>query len=131
MIFLPIFCLELEGQCFEDPRGKRVLPIGPFKSSGDMTVDKCKNQCTHRNYKFAGVEFAIECWCGNDRPTLPAPDTDCSMPCSGDKSEMCGGGHRINVYQLGNPLPFPFPKLHNICTCDRISRRIINNRIRN
>ena len=97
---MPIFCLELDGQCFEDPRGGRVLPHGPW--TGDMTIDKCKKYCNDKNYQYAGVEFAKECWCGNDRPTLPAPDTDCSMPCTGDKSEICGGGHRINVYQLGN-----------------------------
>ena len=99
---MPISCLELDGQCFEDPRGGRVLPHGPW--TGDMTIDKCKKRCTGEwystPYKYAGVEFAKECWCGNDRPTLPAPDTDCSLPCTGDKSEICGGGHRINVYQL-------------------------------
>ena len=101
---MPIFCLELDGQCFEDPRGGRVLPHGPW--TGDMTIDKCKKRCTGEwystPYKFAGVEFAKECWCGNDRPKNPAPETDCSSPCTGDQSEKCGAGHRINVYQLHN-----------------------------
>ena len=101
---MPIFCLELDGQCFEDPRGGRVLPHGPW--TGDMTIDKCKKRCTGEwystPYKYAGVEFAKECWCGNDRPTISAPRTDCSMPCTGERSQKCGAGHRINVYQLGN-----------------------------
>ena len=98
--YLKMSCLEhLNGQCFEDPRGSRVLPHGRMESSR-MTIDKCKKFYSGRNYKYAGVEWREQCFCGNDRPPIPAPDTDCSMPCSGDKSEICGGGHRINVYQL-------------------------------
>ena len=92
---------KLNGQCFEDPRGIRVLPHGPLQSS-DMTIAKCKKFCADKNYNYAGVEFAKQCFCGNDRPNILAPETDCSMPCTGDKSETCGAGHRINVYLLGN-----------------------------
>ena len=67
-----------------------------------MTIAKCKKFCADKNYNYAGVEFAKQCFCGNDRPNILAPETDCSMPCTGNKSETCGAGHRINVYQLGN-----------------------------
>ena len=85
--------------CFEDPRGSRVLPKAFLSSEYDMTILKCKNHCIDNGYNYAGVEFAKECFCGNDIPYIPAPETDCYMPCTGNKSEKCGGGHRINVYQ--------------------------------
>ena len=98
--FMPISCLELNGQCFVDRgEGNRVLPDA-FWESDDMTILGCKKHCWL--YKYAGVEFAKECWCGNDKPKNPAPETDCSSPCTGDQSEKCGAGHRINVYQLHN-----------------------------
>ena len=65
-----------------------------------MTILRCKKNCITRSYKYAGVEFSKECFCGNDRPKIPAPETDCSMACAGDKSEKCGGGNRINVYEV-------------------------------
>ena len=99
---MKISCLEQpNGQCFEDPIGSRVLPHGPLQSS-DMTIVKCKKYCAEKNYKYAGVEWARECFCGNDIPNIRAPDTDCFMPCTGDKSEKCGAGHKINVYYVGN-----------------------------
>ena len=56
--FLPVSCLELNGQCFEDGgEGKRVLPDA-FLGSDDMTIGKCKKHCFDKTYKYAGVEFA-------------------------------------------------------------------------
>jgi hypothetical protein len=38
-----------------------------------------------------------------------APDTDCSMTCSGNSTELCGGSNRISVYGNGGvPKPGPF-----------------------
>ena len=54
-------------------------------------------------YRFAGVEFGRECWCGNsyssDLPELS--DQHCNMPCSGDASKTCGGYLAIDIYHTG------------------------------
>jgi hypothetical protein len=37
----------------------------------------------------------------------PAPITDCDMPCTGNPSEACGAGNRLNVYDNGRTPPSP------------------------
>lgn len=70
-----------------------------------MTIDRCLSQCSQ--YKYAGVEYGRECWCGdtiNFNGTLaPIPgknvsDTECSYTCPGNSSQFCGAGNRINLY---------------------------------
>lgn len=41
--------------------------------------------------------------CGNSfaAGATNASATDCNMPCSGDSSEYCGAGDRLNVYWSG------------------------------
>ncbi|VBB73184.1 Putative protein of unknown function [Podospora comata] len=87
--------------CFVD-EGPRVLPNNLLGAS-DMTAEKCAAHCS--NYSYFGLEYGRECWCGNSKPKNPAPETDCSFPCSGDDSQLCGAGGRINVW--GSPLPSP------------------------
>ena len=90
----------IRGQCFEDNEGGlRNLPYRAY-SSATNTVEKCKKACFERNYKFAGVQFSKECFCGNNAPKkLASKSSECNMDCSGDKSLKCGGGNRMNVYQ--------------------------------
>ena len=102
--FLLIFCSEPNGECFLDNLKKsRVLPHGPMDSD-DMTIGKCKKHCIDKNYKYAGVRKARECFCGNDfsPKILFTFEFGCSTPCAGDKSEKCGDGQSINIYHLGN-----------------------------
>ena len=90
----------IRGQCFEDNEGGlRNLPYRAY-SSATNTVEKCKKACFERNYKFAGVQFSKECFCGNNAPKkFASKASECNMDCSGDKSQKCGGGNRMNVYQ--------------------------------
>ena len=90
----------VEGGCFVDNlHGIRVLPHKAHYSSKN-TIEICKKLCFEKGYLYAGVEYSRECFCGNDCPKKIAPrQTDCNMGCSGDKSQKCGGGNRINVYK--------------------------------
>ncbi|KAG8942688.1 hypothetical protein FRC03_002933 [Tulasnella sp. 419] len=62
---------------------------------------------------YAGTEIVLgclcwcpvskgnECWCSNTAPNIrgtKVADSDCSTPCKGDTSQVCGGGYRLNVY---------------------------------
>ena len=96
-----LYCLYLDyldGECFVDS-ADRILSF-EAKNDNQMTIKMCKQLCFEdNNYVYAGVQYSSYCFCGNDKPITPAPDSDCSMTCSGDSSKMCGGQYRHNIYQ--------------------------------
>lgn len=67
-----------------------------------MTIDLCLTACQSAGYKIAGLEYASQCYCGNEFANggTPAPDGDaqCNMPCKGNTAETCGGPGRLNVF---------------------------------
>jgi hypothetical protein len=72
-----------------------------------MTVALCLEQCWMYNY--AGIEYARECWCGNEidlvgnqesTPAEVVSDSECSFACSGNSTEYCGAGVRQSLYVL-------------------------------
>ena len=81
--------------CFLDPGNPRALP-DKVVSRSDMTARVCQSICT--GYRYFGTEYGRECWCGNFRPSSPAPESDCSFGCAGDDDETCGAGLRLSVY---------------------------------
>ncbi|KAK4119092.1 WSC-domain-containing protein [Parathielavia appendiculata] len=93
---------ELDGisyaGCFHEAPGRAL----PFRgtSAPDMTAAKCAEHCT--GYAYFGTEYGSECYCGNEVPTVAAPESQCSMTCSGESSQLCGAGGRLNVY---GPVP--------------------------
>ncbi|XP_071133530.1 uncharacterized protein [Mytilus edulis] len=86
--------------CYTDC-GSRMLNAKYIKNIGNLSLAKCKSIC--KGYKYLGLQFAQECWCGNKMDTVRfhrAPDTECKMPCNGEKNRMCGGGCRNSVYYV-------------------------------
>ncbi|KAK4447697.1 WSC domain-containing protein [Podospora aff. communis PSN243] len=86
--------------------GTRALYGGKSQVlEGTMTVPTCQNFCRSNGtvYKFAGLEYARECWCAQSLSTLSLPfhDSACSLPCEGDNTTACGGYLKISVYTLG------------------------------
>jgi Domain of unknown function (DUF1996)/WSC domain len=67
----------------------------------NMTVEFCMNFC--QGYKYAGLEYGSECFCGNalasDRAPKPGILGQCNMKCAGDNGEYCGGGLAMSLYQ--------------------------------
>ncbi|XP_076108178.1 uncharacterized protein LOC143076337 isoform X2 [Mytilus galloprovincialis] len=83
--------------CYQDD-STRILHNEVLKDKG-MTVQKCKQFCGKKGYKFAGVEYGYECFCGNDlRKDRKRKESDCKTPCSGNKRQTCGGPWRISIY---------------------------------
>ena len=77
-----------DGQCYEDcvgPQRSRILPDDKILNDDSMTIEKCKNFCFGKDFHFAGVEYADECWCGNKKPSsdLVKPSSECNIPCAG------------------------------------------------
>jgi hypothetical protein len=76
---------------------------GDSTSEDDMTVEKCVEMCSSGGYKFAGLEYSSECYCGNtiaaDRRPKPGVLGSCNMKCSGNSKEKCGGGSALSIYR--------------------------------
>ena len=65
-----------------------------------MTIEKCQKFCFEKNYLYAGVQYAGECFCGNTiNPKILKPTTDCNKVCTGDSTQICGGTWRMNIYK--------------------------------
>ncbi|XP_065945052.1 uncharacterized protein [Magallana gigas] len=74
--------------------------------STTMTVDSCRKTCTDLKFKYYGVEYSSQCFCGNQLLNVrKMREGDCLKPCDGDRTQACGGNWRIAVYE--NPLYIP------------------------
>jgi hypothetical protein len=88
--------------CYTDKNSNRDL-LGQFNTDGQLIAPEvCQQICGDLGFTIAGVEWGIECWCGN---TLlgGTPSTGCTYPCNGDSNQICGGQSRINLYELAVP----------------------------
>ncbi|KAH7310117.1 carbohydrate-binding WSC domain protein [Rhexocercosporidium sp. MPI-PUGE-AT-0058] len=89
-----------------DPSGAkgRTLP-GVLYADDTLTNDKCTTFCAGKGYKYAGTEYARECWCANSYPPSRQPKTTkaslagCSTKCKGNAAQYCGGGDWLSLYQ--------------------------------
>ncbi|KAH6874786.1 cell wall-binding protein [Thelonectria olida] len=90
--------------CVSEPSSGRVLKSQPLNLN-NMTVEMCLEKCWA--YKYVGVEYGVECWCGNAldldgnnaaTPGKNVSDSDCNFLCPGDKLAYCGAGNRLNMY---------------------------------
>ncbi|KAK6066430.1 WSC domain-containing protein [Seiridium cupressi] len=83
--------------CKAEGAGNRALGAAAYAYDG-MTLDKCMSNCT--GYSYWGTEYGRECYCGDSigSGSSDAPLAECNMACSGDSTEYCGAGNRIEVY---------------------------------
>ncbi|KAI1127695.1 WSC domain-containing protein [Nemania abortiva] len=79
---------------------------------GAMTVAKCLQFCAygdkeHGAYLLAGLEYARECWCGDEINafSVPLPDSACDFGCDGANNTACGGSLKLSVYNATNGVP--------------------------
>lgn len=66
-----------------------------------MTVEACKALCIDDlGYRYFGVEWGVECYCGNrrDETSMLVEDYQCGMPCAGDANQICGDDQRLSLY---------------------------------
>ncbi|KAI0246523.1 copper radical oxidase [Lactifluus subvellereus] len=88
--------------CYTDDVAARTLTSAEYTNATDMTVEKCVNFCKDQYFIYAGVEYGEECYCGNEisNGSEPTSAGNCSMVCSGDSYESCGGPNRLNLYNF-------------------------------
>ncbi|XP_063427691.1 uncharacterized protein LOC134711167 isoform X4 [Mytilus trossulus] len=85
--------------CYQDD-SKRILSKKVLKDKR-MTVQKCQQFCGQKGFKYAGVEYGFECFCGNVlRKDRKRKESDCKTPCAGNKRQICGGTWRISIYTV-------------------------------
>ncbi|KAI0100419.1 WSC domain-containing protein [Nemania sp. FL0031] len=79
---------------------------------GAMTVAKCLQFCAygdkeHGAYLLAGLEYARECWCGDEINafSVPLPDSACDFGCDGANNTACGGSLKLSVYNATHGVP--------------------------
>ncbi|KAK3327788.1 WSC domain-containing protein [Cercophora scortea] len=86
--------------CHTDLVAARTLR-GKNTQSAAMTVEFCAAYCN--GYTYFGVEYSQECFCGNDilGGSTTATDGRCSMVCSGNPLQICGGASGLSFYKQG------------------------------
>lgn len=93
--------------CFtDDDPDYPVLEKRVSKEGGDsaLKVSGCETSCWNASVNgtvlYAGVKEGNQCWCGSFVGGQTSRNqTDCNLPCSGDKNVKCGGKGRINVFE--------------------------------
>lgn len=86
--------------CLQEPSSGRAL-TGDSTTATDMTVEKCVKFCLGKRFKYAGVEYGTQCFCGasvNPAAVTTRCDNSNLMLCPGNKFTYCGAGNLLNLY---------------------------------
>ncbi|KAL8931127.1 MAG: hypothetical protein Q9208_000231 [Pyrenodesmia sp. 3 TL-2023] len=86
----------------------RALSSASYTSPTNMTLASCLTFCASptNNYALAGLENGNECHCGNGLQNYASPThTGCTKPCSGNKTQICGGASRLSVWNATGYVP--------------------------
>jgi hypothetical protein len=77
----------------------QILPYRSQSPSDGMTVEECVAECKGNGYRYAGLVYYGNCYCGQTVKGSPTTEDQCSFPCNGNSSETCGGDKTFSVYQ--------------------------------
>jgi hypothetical protein len=88
--------------CYHDSVDKRTLNYPSNRDYDIQTVETCTSWCAANKFSYCGLEYGSECYGDYSlRVNITAPESDCSMPCAGNSSQLCGNGNRLGVYTSG------------------------------
>ncbi|KAF8644534.1 hypothetical protein AX16_008410 [Volvariella volvacea WC 439] len=104
----PVNGFSYYGCVAEGTTGSRRALTGASFSQPNMTPQVCQSLCS--SFRYAGVEYSNECFCGNSLTNNGAtgsviPSGNCNSPCAGDSSQTCGGSWTLSVYEQANSQP--------------------------
>ncbi|TLD24115.1 hypothetical protein PspLS_06385 [Pyricularia sp. CBS 133598] len=100
--------------CVREPSRGKLFPK-QYLNVPDMTHAKCLETCWM--FRYAGVEYGRECYCGNEinlngssgaTPGFNTTDASCDISCGGDSTlpaanrTKCGGRNLITLFYLDN-----------------------------
>ena len=88
--------------CYTEATTGRALS-GTAYYNDQMTVEKCAVAC--KPFTYFGVEYSLECFCGNtiNEGSAKTTEAECSSACPGNAAEQCGAGNRLNMYKKSTP----------------------------
>ncbi|VUC25017.1 unnamed protein product [Clonostachys rosea] len=107
--------------CYADSGSPRTLSGVSVKLSNN-SPQTCADLCGRFGFKYAGVEYGRECYCGNEIKNEKATESSCGTKCSGDANQICGGTYFISIWNIENPLesgeyPIHFPDCNREPLC--------------
>ncbi|ODQ56240.1 WSC-domain-containing protein [Saitoella complicata NRRL Y-17804] len=120
--------------CYGEYSNSRLL-THMMSTDDTMTVESCLALCQVSNYKYAGVEYATQCFCSDTEPptTQVISAKSCYQTCVGDDLEYCGGPNALNVYKSDawiNPIVTSYKSWTNLgCYTEATKARALVNYI--
>ncbi|KAL8359860.1 hypothetical protein RB598_008289 [Gaeumannomyces tritici] len=85
--------------CYNDVKKPDTLSFKSPLSRENMTVEMCVADCKGNGYRYAGLEYYGDCYCGASVNGPEATEAECNLPCTGNKNQTCGGNDRISIWQ--------------------------------
>jgi hypothetical protein len=91
--------------CLSEPSAGKLMDNQAYNNDTAMTPQMCLLHCSE--YKYAGVEYGQECWCGDSLnlagwegavPGKNVTGSECDVVCPGNLTEYCGAGNRLQLY---------------------------------
>jgi hypothetical protein len=80
--------------CYSDTIPRALPYQAPFAGS----IDPCLASCNAAGYRYAGLQWYGECFCGQDLANELRPDGECNTPCVDGSGAACGGAWRNSIY---------------------------------
>lgn len=87
--------ISLSLGCFQEG-ATRALPA--LLMGSGATLESCIDTALHHGYTYAALQNGGECYAGDILPAIPAPSSECAMPCAANIHEICGGASHSSVY---------------------------------
>ncbi|KAF2021810.1 copper radical oxidase [Aaosphaeria arxii CBS 175.79] len=93
--------------CLSDDGQDHVLPYQIILTKNN-TANNCISQCSAFGYNAGGLEFGLECYCGDISDVEAAgkklvSETECQATCTGNATTICGGPRRLSYYNWKGP----------------------------
>ncbi|XP_036356851.1 uncharacterized protein LOC115209445 isoform X2 [Octopus sinensis] len=85
--------------CWQDSLPKRTLQ-GSVLTSDSMTIAQCLTFCVNNDYVYGGLQFGMQCFCGNHYRSRQLPEINCNERCTGDSASFCGGSMANSVFHV-------------------------------
>jgi len=84
--------------CYNDNSNSRDLPV---RQPDIGTIQECASYCS--TYKYFGVQFASQCFCGNKYGSYGS-STGCNSHCNGNSTQTCGGANANSIYSYSSSI---------------------------
>lgn len=93
---------KYKGCAVDNVNDKRTFPWQLF-FPGTLTPKACFDKCGEFGYAAAGLEYGVECYCGDPANMATSGSTfvaesTCNIPCAGNDTAICGGPARLSTY---------------------------------